>query len=133
MTENSGAGDFFAGFLVGALVGAAAALILAPQSGEETRSLIHDRGIELRGRAGELSEEARKRALDLQTQAKDRASALEAQAKERAAGIQTQVKHAVEEGKTAATKRKEELLSRLQEGRKPGEVDLDDVVAASAE
>jgi gas vesicle protein len=49
--ESSDIGAFLAGFVIGSLVGAAAALILAPQSGEETRTLIHDKGIELRTRA----------------------------------------------------------------------------------
>lgn len=34
------AGDFFAGVLLGAVVGAAVGLLLAPQSGEETREAI---------------------------------------------------------------------------------------------
>ena len=104
MSERTGGIDFFSGFVVGALVGAAAALILAPQSGEETRSQIRDRGIELREQADELSAEARKRAEQLQ-----------AQAKERATDLQSQVMKAVEEGKTAASRKKEDLLSQVEQ------------------
>jgi gas vesicle protein len=43
--------SFFTGFFVGALVGGAAALLLAPQSGEETRAQIRDKGIELKEKA----------------------------------------------------------------------------------
>jgi gas vesicle protein len=43
--------SFFSGFFVGALVGGAAALLLAPQSGEETRSQIREKGIELKEKA----------------------------------------------------------------------------------
>jgi gas vesicle protein len=43
--------SFFTGFFVGALVGGAAALLLAPQTGEETRAQIRDRGIELKEKA----------------------------------------------------------------------------------
>jgi gas vesicle protein len=43
--------SFFTGFFVGALVGGAAALLMAPQSGEETRAQIRDKGIELKERA----------------------------------------------------------------------------------
>jgi gas vesicle protein len=53
--------SFFTGFFVGALVGGAAALVLAPQSGEETRAQIRDKGIELKEKAeatyGEVIEE----------------------------------------------------------------------------
>lgn len=53
MSENGGEiGAFMAGFVIGGLVGAATALILAPQSGAETRAQITAKGEELR-RAGE--------------------------------------------------------------------------------
>ena len=44
--------SFFTGFFVGALIGGATALLLAPQSGEETRAQIRDAGIELKEKAG---------------------------------------------------------------------------------
>jgi gas vesicle protein len=102
MADRSCSGDFLAGFLVGALVGAATALLLAPQSGEETRILIREKGIELGQRADELTEEARRRADELQHQAKGKADEL-----------QTKVKQAVDEGKATATKKKEDLLSQV--------------------
>lgn len=43
--------SFFTGFFVGALIGGATALLLAPQSGEETRTQLRDKGIELREKA----------------------------------------------------------------------------------
>lgn len=54
MGDNNGGdtGAFLAGFVIGGLVGAAAALIMAPQSGEETRAQIAERGEYLR-RTGE--------------------------------------------------------------------------------
>jgi gas vesicle protein len=49
MSENGGEiGAFMAGFVVGGLVGAATALILAPQSGAETRAQIAAKGDEWR-------------------------------------------------------------------------------------
>ena len=46
MSNKSGDfGAFLAGFLVGGLIGAATALLMAPQSGEETRTLIQEKGI----------------------------------------------------------------------------------------
>jgi gas vesicle protein len=110
MAEKTTGVDFFAGFVVGALVGAAATLLLAPHSGEETRTLIRDKGIELKDQADEMSAEARKRAEDLQAQAKTKADEL-----------QTKVKDAVEEGKGAATSKKEELLNKLDEAPVPSQ------------
>ena len=104
MPEDTSGASFFAGFLVGALAGAAAALLLAPQSGEETRTLIKDKGIELKYQADDVTAEARRRAESLQTQAK-----------EKAAGLQSQVRQAVDEGKLAAKKSKEDMLSQVSE------------------
>lgn len=49
MAEKNGEfGAFLSGFLMGALVGGAIALLLAPMSGEETRTMIMDKSIELK-------------------------------------------------------------------------------------
>jgi gas vesicle protein len=41
------------GFLVGGLIGAAAALLFAPRSGEETRAEIREKVVDLRDRTSE--------------------------------------------------------------------------------
>jgi len=43
--------SFFTGFFVGALVGGAVALLMAPQSGEETRAQIREKSIEIKEKA----------------------------------------------------------------------------------
>ena len=42
------------GMLIGALVGAVAMLLLAPQSGKDTRRQMQEKGIELRDRTTEM-------------------------------------------------------------------------------
>jgi gas vesicle protein len=59
--QNSGA-SFFAGLVVGGLVGASLALLLTPQSGEETRGQIRDKGVELKDGAVESLAEVGHRA-----------------------------------------------------------------------
>jgi gas vesicle protein len=51
--NESGFGAFLAGFIIGGLVGAAVALILAPQSGEDTRTQFSARGVEWRDRVNQ--------------------------------------------------------------------------------
>ena len=64
MNENNGGefGAFLAGFVIGGLVGAAAALILAPQSGSDTRSRITNKSNDLREAGGERVHQARESA-----------------------------------------------------------------------
>ena len=57
MADNNG-GANLAWFLVGAALGATAALLLAPQTGSETRDYIRRRTEEGRGKLAESSREA---------------------------------------------------------------------------
>ncbi len=59
-------GEFLAGFLTGALVGAAIAMVLTPQSGEDLRHI-------LRATARGVSNRARDAAADLNGRTTDRA------------------------------------------------------------
>lgn len=78
MADNNGdLGSFLAGFLIGGLIGAGVALLMAPQSGEETREMIKDKSIELRDRAYETADVARERAEQLAQQARERVSEIE--------------------------------------------------------
>ena len=56
---NSGVRTFAAGLLIGALVGAGIALLIAPSSGEETRRMIARRARRLAADARERYDEAR--------------------------------------------------------------------------
>jgi len=49
---------FLAGLLIGALAGAVAMLLLAPRSGEKTRSQIQKQGAKLRHQAAESMDDA---------------------------------------------------------------------------
>jgi gas vesicle protein len=60
--QESDFGAYLAGFIIGGLIGAATALLLAPQSGEETRTMIRDKSIEIKDRASATAEEALEKA-----------------------------------------------------------------------
>ena len=64
MTHSNEGGAFFAGLVIGGLVGAALALLLAPQSGEETRAIIRDKSLEYKDWAEEGYVEASRYAQD---------------------------------------------------------------------
>jgi gas vesicle protein len=55
---NDHRNDMLSTFLFGALVGAGVALLLAPQSGEETRRMLGEKGRELGEKGRHLADEA---------------------------------------------------------------------------
>jgi gas vesicle protein len=72
--------SFVSFFAIGSIVGAGIALLMAPQSGERTRSFIRNKGEEWKGKAIEVAEGSRKQieqtVEDLTSQTKDRLSTL---------------------------------------------------------
>ena len=95
-TQSSGA-EFFAGLVIGGLVGAALAILLAPQSGEETRAQIRDKSLEFKDRAEEGVLEARQRAQQQISTLQDQVDTLQHQV----AGLQEKGKETFEKGKQA--------------------------------
>ena len=87
MSENNGVNGFWF-FLAGLSVGAIAALLYAPKSGEETREM-------LRGKAEEGRQFVTAKGRELQQQAED----------------------AVEKAKTVVAKQKEQLSAALEAGK----------------
>ncbi len=63
---------FVIGFFLGGLTGAAAALLMAPQPGEQTRAQLQERSIELRAQVEDLKAEARNKAEKLTTKLQER-------------------------------------------------------------
>jgi gas vesicle protein len=57
--EENAAGTVIAAFVLGALTGAAVALLMAPATGEETRRMIADKAREGRERANEAARQGR--------------------------------------------------------------------------
>lgn len=57
--NDSGAGTVVVAFVLGAIAGAAVALLVAPASGEETRRLLADKAREGADKAGEAARQGR--------------------------------------------------------------------------
>lgn len=103
-------GAFLAGFVIGALVGAATALILAPQSGPATRQQIIDMSEEFRHTADSHAREYRDRAGALISDTRDRAQQLTDQ-------VQDQVRIVLDAGKEEA----EQAADNLSNGAAPSQ------------
>ena len=117
MTDNNGGdlGAFLSGFLVGGLVGAAVSLLMAPQSGEQTRTQIADKGIELRGRADAELEQFRVRAEKTLEDVRKQAEDLQSKSMETVDGARSRVTSAIEQGKEAAQQVRKDLTKDKSE------------------
>lgn len=111
MSERDDFGIFLIGFVAGGLVGAAVSLMLAPQSGEETRAMIKEKAIELKDKAAETTEEAYARAEAATAEARARAEEWAKIARERAEDLQKR-------GQVAFEQQKERLNNAISSVRK---------------
>ncbi|KAB2338866.1 YtxH domain-containing protein [Cytobacillus depressus] len=74
--ENINTKDFLIGALIGGMVGAAAALFLAPKSGKELRSNINEQAIVLKEKTGQLKDTAMTKGTQLAEAAKEKSNVL---------------------------------------------------------
>ncbi len=100
--RSSGVLEFAAGLFLGGLVGAALGLMLAPQSGRETRRQIAERGIELKDDLGRKASELQKRLPDIVDEQRVR------------------VEDAIQRGKEAAARKRQEILGQLEAEKDAG-------------
>ena len=82
--QNNDFGAFLAGFVIGGLVGAATALILAPQSGDEMRAQLSQKSHDLRDMSTERAHQYQERAQTAVTDVRHRATDVGSQAQDQA-------------------------------------------------
>ena len=116
MSDRDEFGAFLIGFIVGGLTGAAVSLLLAPQSGEETRALIKEKAIEIGDKASETYEDAYARAEAAAAEARARAEEWAKIARERADELQRRGQVVLEEQRarlTPSSTRPARVVNRL--------------------
>jgi gas vesicle protein len=107
--RNDSFGAFLAGLLLGGMAGGIVALLFAPQSGEETRTIIRDKAIELRDQANTTMEDTMSRAEKAANETVKKAETAYNQAK-------TKVNEVAKRGQVILEEQKEKLS-----GKKPKE------------
>jgi gas vesicle protein len=116
--NNNELGSFLAGFVIGGLVGAATALILAPQSGQDTRSQIIGKSQELREQGGERFNQYREMAGSRTQEYRDRAGSAVADARtrlqEQSSPVLDQARIVLDSGKERAAQVKDQVSSYVR-------------------
>jgi gas vesicle protein len=102
-------GAFMAGFVIGGLVGAATALLMAPQSGEDTRAQITVKSHELRDAGAHQYEVARARVQETSGQ------------------LQEQARIVLDEGKSKVSSAREKDRGMASDGQEDGAAQDSDV------
>jgi len=119
MSDRDEFGAFLVGFIVGGLTGAVVSLLMAPQSGEETRALIKDKSIELRDKAQMSAEEALARAEAAAAEARAHADEIAQQLKERGSEVVTTAKEKGQEALTSAKEKSAEAVESVKKAARP--------------
>jgi gas vesicle protein len=121
MSDRDEFGAFLIGFVVGGLTGAVVALLFAPQSGAETRTLIQEKAIELKDKASENFDEAYARAETSYAEARAHLDELSRLARQRAEDLQHRGQVLLEEQKARIGERlsKKKPESKPEEGEVP--------------
>lgn len=107
MSDRDSFGSFLIGFLVGGITGAVVALLYAPQSGEETRTVIKEKAIELADITTETVEDTYNKAEKAASDAVSKAQELIKQAQEKAGEVTQKGQVILEDVKTKGTAKAE--------------------------
>jgi len=114
MSDRDDFGAFLLGFIIGGLSGAVVALLMAPQSGVETRNQIKEKAIE-------LSEEAEKSAKEIAARAGEEAEKAKSWAEDVAGKAKVQAEETVSKVKDTANQKIRKGPVKLEEISSPPE------------
>lgn len=113
--EESGAGSFLLGAVIGGVIGASAALFLAPKTGKEMRDDISTQAVHLKEKGIEITTVAKDKASEYSSVAKDKASEYTSVAKDKASEYKSVAKDKASEFTSVAKEKTDEVTKSIQE------------------
>lgn len=129
--EESGAGSFLLGAVVGGVIGAAAALFLAPKTGKEMRDDLSSQAVHLKEKGIEISTIAKDKATEYSAVAKDKASTYNALAKDKAAEFTATAKEKTDEVTKTIQEQSEQIIDKVKAIKPKTAIPLDDGTVSS--
>lgn len=113
----SAAREFLVGVVVGGAIGAAAALMYAPQPGEATRTRLRESATEARERTAALAEQTRGRASEVVHTAQSRLSEVGDQVRSKADGLSQQAHQIAGRSRDLVERQREAVSAAVDAGR----------------
>jgi len=107
--------EFVLGMLIGSAVGAAVAILYAPQGGTDTRELIRHKGVEAKEKVSEVASTVKHTVSEKADQIRSTTHDLVDKSKGFVETKKSQITAAVDAGKEAYTRKKDELQSEVSE------------------
>ncbi|MCZ2257952.1 YtxH domain-containing protein [Sporosarcina sp. G11-34] len=129
--ESSSAGSFLAGALVGGVIGAAAALFLAPKTGKEMRDDLSEQAVHLKDKGIEISTVAKEKATEYTSAAKGKATEYTTVAKEKATEFGVAAKGKTDEVTKVIQEQSEQLVDKVKSMTSKTSMPMDDGTASS--
>ena len=118
--EDSAAGSFILGAIVGGVIGAAAALFLAPKTGKEMRTDFSTQAVQVKDKGIEISSAAKEKATEFTAVAKEKATEFTAVAKDKTDGVTKTIQN-----------QSEQLVDKVKSMRSKNSVPMDDGTVSS--
>lgn len=124
--EESTVGIFLIGTVVGAVVGAATALFLAPKTGKEMRQDLSTQAVQLKDKSIEISTVAKDKAAEYSTVAKDKATEYSNVAKDKATEFTAVAKEKTDEVAKKLQEQSGQLVEKVKTKASKTTVPMDD-------
>ena len=129
--QESSSGSFLLGALVGGIIGAAAALFLAPKTGKEMREDFSTQAGQLREKSIEISSVAKDKATEYTSVAKEKATEYTSVAKEKATEISAVAKEKTGEMTKTIQEQSGQLVEKVKTMTSKTSVPMDDGTTSS--
>ncbi|AOV07199.1 YtxH domain-containing protein [Sporosarcina ureilytica] len=124
--EDTGAGSFLLGAVVGGVIGAATALFLAPKTGKEMRNDFSSQAVQLKDKSIELSAIAKDKASEYGSVAKEKATTYSTIAKDKATEFASTAKEKTGGVTKTIQKQSGQLVDKVKSVKNNANIPMDD-------
>ncbi len=119
MSDRGNFGDFLLGVVIGGLVGYGAALLSAPQTGDETRQMLTEKGRDIRERAMDTLQETKEKTGKMVADGKEKVDQTVNRSKEKMMNMGNQGQNKVNEVRSTASDKLRDVADEIDPDKNP--------------